>query len=435
MSPVVVGIIGLVVLLALLAIRLPVGYTMALVGISGFVYLVSPEGGLTMAARACWDEFASYNYSVVPLFILMGQLSFSSGISSRLYESAHRWLGHMRGGLAMATIGACAGFAAICGSSTATVATMAAVALPEMRKYKYDPALATGCIAAGGSMGILIPPSVILIIYGIMTEQSIGKLFAAGFLPGLLEAFLYIITISIICRINPSLGPRGSRTSFKRKVVGLWGGTAETLGIFVLVIGGLFGGWFTPTEAAGVGAFAVLVLSIVLGRMKWGGFTESVYTTTVTTAMILVIVLGAVIFNKFVAVTRVPFALADWIAALNLPPLVIMVMIIVVYLIGGCFMDALGLILLTVPIFFPVAMSLGFDPIWFGIIITRIAEIGVITPPVGINVYIMKGVAKDVPLGTIFRGIFPFLAADVVSVGLLLLIPQIALFLPSIVRY
>jgi tripartite ATP-independent transporter DctM subunit len=435
MSPVFIGTIGLALLLFFLAIRMPVGYAMAVIGLSGFIFLVSTEGGLTMAARATWGQFASYNFSVVPLFILMGQFSFSSGISSRLYKSAYNWLGHMRGGLAMATIGACAGFAAICGSSTATVATMGAVSLPEMKKYKYDMGLATGSVAAGGSMGILIPPSVILIIYGIMTEQSIGRLFAAGFIPGLLEAFLYIVTISIICKLNPNLGPRGPKTPFKQKVTGLWGGTAETFAIFVLVIGGLFGGWFTPTEAAGVGAFAVMCLSITMRRLNWKGFTDSIYTTTSTTAMIMVIVLGAIIFNKFIAVTRVPFALADWVVGLNLPPLVIMGMIIIVYLIGGCFMDALGLILLTVPIFFPVAVKLGFDPIWFGIIITRISEIGVITPPVGINVYVMKGVATDVPLHTIFRGILPFLAADVISIGLLLSIPQIALFLPSIVRY
>ena len=435
MSPVVVGIIGLAFLFFFLAIRMPVGFAMALIGLSGFIFLVSSEGGLTMAARATWGQFSSYHFSVVPLFILMGQFSFFSGISSRLYKSAYNWLGHMRGGLAMATIGACAGFAAICGSSTATVATMGAVALPEMKKYKYDMGLATGSIAAGGSMGILIPPSVILIIYGIMTEQSIGKLFAAGFIPGLLEAFLYIVTISIICRLKPSLGPRGPKISLQSKITGLWGGTAETLAIFALVIGGLFGGWFTPTEAAGVGAFAVMGMSIIMRRLNRKGFTDSIYTTTRTTAMIMIIVLGAIIFNKFIAVTRVPFALADYVVGLNLPPLVIMGIIIIVYLIGGCFMDALGLILLTVPIFFPVAVKLGFNPIWFGIIITRVSEIGVITPPVGMNVFVMKGVAPDIPLATIFRGIFPFLIADIVSIVLLVFIPQISLFLPSIIRY
>ncbi|MBN2059185.1 MAG: TRAP transporter large permease [Deltaproteobacteria bacterium] len=435
MSALTIGLLGLGILLFLLAIGLPVGYTMAAVGLTGFIYLGSLQGGLTMAARAAWDQFGSYSFSVVPLFILMGQIAFASGISRRLYNAAHKWFGHMRGGLAMATVGACAGFAAVCGSSTATAATMGMVALPEMKRFKYDPGLATGCIAAGGSMGILIPPSVILIVYGIMTQQSIGKLFAAGFIPGIMEATFYIITIAIICRINPNLGPRGPKTPLREKVKGLWGGTIETLIIFLLVIGGIFAGWFTPTEAAGVGASLVLLMSIVLKHISWKGFQESVLSTTSTTAMILIIVVGALIFNKFVAITRLPYVLADWVVSLNMPPLAVMGLIIFVYLVGGCFMDALGLILLTVPIFFPVALQLGFDPIWFGIIITRVSEIGVITPPVGINVYIIKGVAPDVPLFTIFRGITPFLVADVIAVFLLLLIPEITLFLPSIVSY
>jgi tripartite ATP-independent transporter DctM subunit len=435
MSPVAIGLLGLIILLVLLAIRLPVGYAMTFVGLMGFIYMVSATGGLSMAARAAWGQFGSYDFSVVPLFILMGQFSFASGISTRLYEAAHKWFGHLRGGLAMATVGACAGFAAICGSSTATAATMGMVALPEMKRYKYDLGLATGCIAAGGSMGILIPPSVILIVYGIMTEQSIGKLFAAGFIPGIMEAVFYMATIAIICKINPKLGPRGPKTSFKTKVSGIWGGTAETLLIFVLVIGGLFGGWFTPTEAAGVGAALVLILSLVTRHLNWPGFKNSLLSTTTTTAMILIIVVGAIIFNKFIAVTRLPFALADWVVTLDMPPMAVMGFIIFIYVVGGCFMDALGLILLTVPIFFPVATKLGFDPIWFGIIITRVSEIGVITPPVGMNVYIIKGVAPDVPLFTIFRGIVPFLVADIIAVILLLLFPQITLFLPSIVSY
>lgn len=435
MSAALIGIIGLLILLLLLSIRLPVGYTMAFVGLFGFMYMVSAKGGLTMAARACWDQFASYNFSVIPLFILMGQFAFSAGISQRLYDTAHRWLGHMRGGLAIATVGACAGFAAVCGSSTATAATMGMVALPEMQRYKYDPALATGSIAAGGSMGILIPPSVILIVYGIMTEQSIGKLFAAGFIPGLMEATFYIVTISIICKINPNLGPRGPKLPLKTKFAGLWGGTAETMVIFILVLGGLFGGWFTPTEAGGVGAALVLGLSLAMRRMNWQGFVDSISSTTRTAAMILIIVLGAVIFNKFIAITRLPFTLAEWVVGLDMPPMAVMGLIIFVYLIGGCFMDALGLILLTVPIFFPVAVKLGFDPIWFGIIITRVTEIGVITPPVGMNVYVIKGVARDVPLSTIFKGVMPFLMADVVSVLLLLFVPQITLWLPSLISY
>ena len=435
MSPLIVGIIALVILFILLGIRLPVGYAMALIGLTGFMVLVSAEGGLSMAARICWMQFSSYSFSVVPLFLLMGQVAFYSGISRRLYDTAHDWMGHLRGGLAMATIGACAGFAAVCGSSVATAATMGEVALPEMKKRGYDPALATGSVAAGGRLGILIPPSGILIIYGIMTEQSIGKLFAAGLIPGLLEAFLYLCTIAIICRLNPLLGPRGPKAPLRKKVTGLWGGTIETLLIFVLVLGGLFAGFFTPTEAGGVGAFGVLALSVLSRRLNWKGFTDAVYSTTGTTAMILIVVTGAMIFNRFVAVTRIPFELANFVAGLDLPPLAVMAMIIIAYLVGGCFIDALGLILLTVPIFFPVAMALGFDPIWFGIIITRVTEIGLITPPVGMNVYVIKGVARDVPLLTIFRGVMPFLLADVFSVVLLLFVPQIVLFLPSIVSY
>jgi C4-dicarboxylate transporter DctM subunit len=435
MSPFLIGIVGLAILFILLAIRLPVGYAMALIGLTGFMYLVSAEGGLSMAARICWMQFSSYSFSVVPLFLLMGQVAFYSGISRRLYDTAHDWMGHMRGGLAMATVGACAGFAAVCGSSVATAATMGEVALPEMKKRGYDPALATGSIAAGGSLGILIPPSGILIIYGIMTEQSIGKLFAAGLIPGLLEAFSYMITIALICRLNPRLGPRGPKAPLGKKLAGLWGGTIETMTIFALVLGGLFAGFFTPTEAGGVGAFAVLALSVLARRLSRKGFIDAVYSTTGTTAMILIVVTGAMIFNRFIAVTRLPFELASFVAELNLPPLVVMGMIILAYVIGGCFIDALGLILLTVPIFFPVAMSLGFDSIWFGIIITRVTEIGLITPPVGMNVYVIKGVAQDVPLVTIFRGILPFLAADLVTVLILLFFPQIVLFLPSIVSY
>jgi C4-dicarboxylate transporter DctM subunit len=435
MSPLTIGIVGLVILLILLSIRLPVGYAMALIGLTGFIYLVSAEGGLTMAARLCWINFSSYSLSVIPLFLLMGQFAFNSGMSRRLYDSAHDWLGHMRGGLAMATIGACAGFAAVCGSSVATAATLGEVALPEMKRRNYDPALATGCVAAGGTMGILIPPSGILIIYGIMTEQSIGRLFAAGILPGILEAILYIITVAIICRWNPKLGPRGPKTPLKMKLTGLLGGTIETLAIFALVLGGLFVGFFTPTEAGGVGAFAILAMSVLLRRLNWKGFVDAVYSTTGTTAMIFIVLIGAMIFNRFIAVTRLPFELANFVAGLDLPPLVIMGIIILGYVIGGCFIDALGLILLTVPIFFPLAMSLGFDPIWFGIIITRVTEMALITPPVGMNVYVIKGVAKDVPIGTIFQGILPFLFADIFEVILLLFIPQIALFLPSIISY
>lgn len=433
MSPLTVGVIGVAVLILLLLSRMPVGFVMALVGFGGFSYLVSVEGGLSIVGKDIYSTFSSYSLTVIPLFVLMGQFAFNSGVSRRLYNAAYKWLGHMRGGLAMATIGACAGFAAVSGSSPATAATMGAIALPEMRKYKYDPALATGSIAAGGSMGILIPPSVVFILYGIMTQQSIGKLFAAGLVPGLLEAALYLFTIYVICRRNISAGPPGPKATFKEKLVSL-AGIGEALVLFVLVIGGLLVGFFTPTEAGAVGAFGTLLIGLLRRQLTWQGFIDSLFETLRTATMILMIVGGATIFGHFLAVTRIPFELASWVAALPLPPFAIMGMIIVMYLIGGLFMDPLALILLTVPIFFPVAMAMGFDPIWFGVIIVRVTEMGLITPPVGLNVYVIKGVAKDVPLETIFKGIFPFLLADVFEIALLMAFPIIALFLPSLMR-
>ncbi|MFB0505161.1 MAG: TRAP transporter large permease [Thermodesulfobacteriota bacterium] len=433
MSPTLVGTIGLVILIVVLFSRMPVGFVMALLGLMGFSYMVSLEAGLSLLAKDILDIFGSYSLTVVPLFVLMGQLAFHAGISRRLYASAYRFMGHWPGGLAMATIGACAGFAAICGSTNASAATMATVALPEMKRYRYDMKLATGTVAAGGSLGILIPPSVIFIIYGIMTEQSIGKLFVSGILPGVLLASLFILTIYVWTRLRPNLGPRGPRASLKEKLQSL-SGVLEMLIIFSLVMGGLFKGFFTPTEAGAIGAFCTLLLAMIRRQMNWRGFVQSLAETTRISCMVLVIVTGATVFGHFLAITRIPFELAGWVQGLPLPPWGIMGVIIFIYLVGGCFMDSLALILLTIPIFFPVAVSLGYDPIWFGVIIVMVTEMGVITPPVGVNVYVVSGVAKDVPLDVIFKGIFPLLLALIVAVILMVLFPQIALFLPSFMR-
>jgi C4-dicarboxylate transporter DctM subunit len=354
MSPTLVGIIGLVILIIVLFSRMPVGFVMALLGLVGFSYMVSLEAGLSLLAKDIFDIFGSYSLTVVPLFVLMGQLAFHAGISRRLYDSAYRFMGHWPGGLAMATIGACAGFAAICGSTNASAATMATVALPEMKRFGYDMKLATGTVAAGGSLGILIPPSVIFIIYGIMTEQSIGKLFVSGILPGLLLASLFILTIYVWTRIRPELGPRGPRASLKEKLRSL-SGVLEMLIIFSLVMGGLFKGFFTPTEAGAVGAFCTLALAVIRRQINWQGFLQSLVETTRISCMVLVIVTGATVFGHFLAITRIPFELAGWVKNLPLPPWGIMGVIIFIYLIGGCFMDSLALILLTIPIFFPVA--------------------------------------------------------------------------------
>jgi C4-dicarboxylate transporter DctM subunit len=433
MDPATIGVIGLIILIIVLFSRMPVGFVMALLGFLGFSYVVSLEGGLRLLAKDIFDIFGSYSLTVVPLFIFMGQIAFHAGISRRLYDSAYTFLGHLPGGLAMATIGACAGFAAICGSTNAAAATMATVALPEMKRYKYSPELATGTVAAGGSLGILIPPSVIFIVYGIMTEQSIGRLFAAGILPGILLSTLFIVTIYVMVRLKPKLGPPGPQTSFKEKVRS-FAGVIEMLFIFGLVMGGLFKGFFTPTEAGAAGAFITLMLAVGRRQLRWRQFLVAIWESVRISCMVLVIVAGATVFGHFLAVTRIPYLLADWVAGLPLPPWAIMGVIVFIYLIGGCFMDSLAMILLTIPIFYPVAVGLGYDPIWFGVVIVLITEMGVITPPVGVNVYVVSGVAKDVPLEVIFKGILPLLGALIVCNIILIIFPQIALFLPSLMK-
>lgn len=428
-----IGILGLLLLVILLFSYMPVGFVMGFLGFLGFSYVVNLNAGLNLLARDVWDTFSSYGLTVIPLFVFMGQIAFHAGISRRLYDAAYVLLGNRRGGLAMATVGACAGFSAISGSTNATAATMATVTLPEMRRYGYDMGLATGTVAAAGSLGILIPPSVVFIVYGILTEQSIGKLFAAGILPGILLCGLFLATIALRVWKNPALAPPGPKSSLKEKFRS-FAGVLETLLIFLMVMGGMFFGFFTPTEAAAVGAFLVLVLSLLRRQLSWDGFVQSLADTTRISCMVMVIVMGAVIFGHFMAITRVPFELADWVSELPLPRHAIMGVIVLVYLFGGCFMDALAMIMLTIPIFYPVAQALGFDPIWFGVVIVLVTEMGVITPPVGVNVYVVYGVADDVPLMKIFRGVLPMLLALLICNLILLFFPQIALFLPSLMR-
>jgi len=433
MSPTVIGLVGLVILVIVLFSRMPVGFVMALVGFAGFTYMVSMDTALRVLAKDFYSMFSSYNMTVVPLFILMGQITFHAGISRRLFDTAYKIFDYLPGGLAIATVGACAGFAAICGSTNASVATMTTVALPEMRRYKYGTSLSTGSIVAGGSLGILIPPSVIFIIYGIATEQSIGKLFAAGILPGILLSFFFCVTIFIWARLRPEVAPRGRKTTFKEKVFAL-SGITETLLLFLLVMGGLFLGFFTPTEAGAIGVGGAIILGLVRRRLTWGGFSQAVTESTRVSCMILVIVSGAIMFGHFLAITRVPFVAANWIGGLPLPNYAIMAVIVVIYLIGGCFMDALAMILLTIPILFPLVTAMGYDPIWFGVIIVLVAEMGAMTPPVGINVYVLSGIASDIPLESIFKGALPFVLSVLTCVALLIAFPQIALLLPNLMK-
>jgi tripartite ATP-independent transporter DctM subunit len=433
MTPTEAGICGFAILVALMFLKIPVGFVMALVGLMGFAFLVSWDAALNLMAQDVSAVFGSYNLTVIPLFVLMGQMAHHSGMSGRLFHAAYRFFGNLPGGLAVATIGACAGFSAICGSTSATAATMAAVALPEMKKYNYDPALATGVVAAGGSLGILIPPSTIFIVYGIMTEQSVGKLFLAGVMPGILMTILFIVTVLLWTWKRPDLAMPGARFTLREKIVSL-AGVVETLILFIAVMGGLFIGVFTPTEAASIGAFGTLVIAVVGRHLSWKGFAQSLVETTRITCMILVIVAGATVFGHFLAVTRIPFDVGNWVMGLQMPPWSVMALIILVYLLLGCLMDSLAMIMLTIPIFFPVITALGYDPIWFGVIIVLVTGMGVITPPVGINVYVVAGVARDVPLHVIFRGAVRLLAAQVVTAALLILFPQIALWLPQLMQ-
>jgi len=433
-SPVAIGIIGIGVLVLIFLLGMPVGFAMAFVGLAGFCYLASPGAGLSLLARDVFSNFSAYSLTVIPMFVLMGSIAYASGMSRRLYDAGYTIFGQMRGGLAIATIAACAGFAAMCGSTNATAAAMGRVSLPEMKRYNYDDSLATGSVAAAGSLGILIPPSTIFIIYGIMTEQSIGKLFIAGVFPGLLLASLFMAVVVLLCLRNPALAPAGAPTSWKEKLAGLTG-VIEMLVLFGLVIGGLFMGWFSPTQAGGAGAAGALLIGLARRQLSWQGFLFAIKDALRITCMVMVIITGAIIFGHFLAVAKLPLVLSDWVGGLPLPPAAIMGLIVLMYLLGGCFMDALALITLTIPIIYPLVLILGFDPIWFGVIIVLVTEMGVITPPVGVNVYVIKGIAEDVPLETIFKGIFPFLAALVVAVAILMAFPQIATFLPSFARY
>ena len=432
-TPFVAGLLGIGLLILLLFSGMPVGVVMGLIAFAGMAYLSGLKPALTIMGTTPYTTASSYSLSIVPLFVLMGAFCFHSGLSRDLYRAANVWLGHMPGGLAMATVGGCAAFAAVSGSSVATAATMGTVALPEMKRYNYDPALATGCIAAGGSIGILIPPSVILVLYGILAEQSIGKLFLAGFIPGVLEAVFYLATIYIICKHNPHMGAPGAKTTFRQKLVSLKQ-TGGVLALFVLVMGGIYMGVFSPTEAAGVGAFGAFIFALGRRRLTWKSFTASLFETANTTAMVFVILIGAMLLGYFLAVSRLPFTLSSFVSDLPINRYYILAIIMLVYLFLGAIMSSLAMIILTVPIFLPVITALGFDAIWFGILIVRVVEIGQITPPVGINVYIIKGIAKDTPLYTIFRGIIPFLIADICHVTLIIAVPQIVMFLPNFMK-
>jgi len=434
MNLVAVGVLGIVILLLVLFfLGMPVGFAMAVVGFCGFSYVVSLKAAINVIGADIWATFSNYGLTVIPLFVLMGYIAFNAGIAERLYKAAYKWLGHWPGGLAIATIGADELFAAICGSNTATAATMGAVALPQMKRYNYDTRLSSGTVVTGGTLGTVMPPSVVIIVIGLQTEQSIAKLFLGGILPAILLGSLFVLTILTLCKFYPNFGPPGPKTSFGEKIKSL-SGVIEAIAIFVLVIGGLFVGLFTPSEAGAVGVLCTFLVAVSIGRLTWKGLINSMVETLKISCMVFVLVTGAIIFGRFLAVTRIPFIVADFAASLPVPPLVILAFVLLIYLIGGCVMDSLGFLVLTIPIFFPLGKALGFDPVWYSIILTMVTTMGAITPPVGVNIYVVKALAPEISIGTIFKSVSFFLMACIVSIIILIAFPQIVLFLPEMLH-
>lgn len=430
MDPLWIGFIGVILLFVLIFAGMPLGLAFLLIGTVGYGLAFSWAGAMSVVRTVTYSTFSDYGFIVIPLFILMGSFAYATGMSEDLYDSAHSIFGRLRGGLAMATIFACGAFAAISGTSVATAATMGKVAYPEMKRYNYDPKLSSASICVGGTIGILIPPSIIFIIYGIIAEQSIGKLYMAGFIPGALQALIFIGVVAILCWIDPKMGPSGASTSFAvklRALVKSW----PVIIVFFVVLGGIYLGWFSANEAAGAGAFLVFIIGIVLRRLSWRGFKASVIDASKTTAMIFIILTGALIFGYFLTITGVSNTIAETMGNLPVSKYVVFAGIILFYLILGCVMDSMSMILITVPIFYPLTQKLGLDPIWFGVIIVMVVEMGLITPPVGMIVFITKGIVGDVPMFTMFKGLLPFLIADILIVILLTIFPGIVLYLPN----
>ena len=428
------GILAFPILFSLLAVRIPIGLAMLVVGCSGTIFIAGWLPIMSQVKTSAWHLFSSYSFSVIPLFLLMGNFASKAGMSESLFRFAGACLGHRRGGVAMAAVGACAGFGAICGSSLATAATMGRVALPELRRMGYSGSLSTGALAAGGTLGILIPPSVILIIYSILTEQNIAKMFLAAFVPGILAAIGYLIAIAIFVRIKPDSGPPTSYVGWRQRL-SLFGQVWQILVIFFLVIGGIYLGWFTPTEGASIGAAGTGIMALFTKGFNFYDLVEVIKDTAVTSAMIFLVLLGAEFFNSFIALTQITNQLATFVISNELSPYLVVFCILVLYVFLGCLMDSLAMILLTIPVFFPIIIELDFGmsveevAIWFGILTLIVVEVGLITPPVGLNVFIINKMAKNVPISDTFIGVLPFLISDLIRVGILFIFPGISLFL------
>lgn len=431
MDPQLIGILGVAGLFLLLIFGMPIGFSLAFIGFCGISALTDISVALPSLLRSYYSTFTTYSFTVIPLFVIMGELATVSGLSEGIYQVADKWLRRLPGGLGIATIGACSGFAAICGSSVATAATLGKVALPEMARYNYDTRLATGSVAAGGTLGFLIPPSIGFVVYGILTEQSIGKLLVSGFIPGLLLSFAYIAIIVTWVMIKPSAAPASlEKVSFREKMASLknvW----ELIVVFFLVMGGIYMGIFTPTEAGAVGAFFLFTVTLLRRKLTLPALVEAMKSTTRVSVMIFMILAGAYVFTYFMALTMIPMNLAVYLSQLALSKYAILAVILLVYLVLGCFLDATSMMVLTLPVIFPTILKLGFNPIWFGVISVLMMEAGLITPPLGLNIFVISGVA-NVPMETIFKGAIYFLLAILAVVTLVTVFPQLALFLPGI---
>jgi len=424
------SLIGFVILFLLLFAGLPIGIGMILVGVGGFAYIIGFQPARAMLGQIGFDTPISYSLTILPLFILMGNLFASSRLSAELYRASYSFLGHTKGGLAHATLVACAGFSAVCGSSLATAATMTKVAIPSMREFKYHDTLAAGAVAAGGTLGILIPPSVAMVLYGIMTNNDIGKLFIAGILPGLVALLLFMAAVSVVVFFNPEKGPQGERSSFKERyqaMLGVWG----VVVLLLVVIGGIYGGVFTPTEAAAIGSAGAFLFALGRRTLTVSGFFQIFSNTCRTTASIFVVMIGAIVFSNFINVAGLPRELTAFLDSMSLPPMAILCIILLIYILLGCVLETVSMLLLTIPIFYPIVSQLGFDPIWFGIVLVVVIEIGLITPPIGLNIFVVSASQSDIPVKRVIVGVLPFVIADLVLLILLVSFPQISLFLPT----
>lgn len=430
MSTTMIATLGILFMLALMLLGMPISISMFLASFVGCSYIIGTGSASSLAASTIWGSFSNYGWMVIPMFVLMGTISFRSGITEELYNAAYAWVGSFKGGLASTTILTSAFFAAICGSNTATSATIGTMALPEMKKYDYDASFSGGAIAVGGTLGVIIPPSILLIIVAIQTQQPLGDLFMASIVPGIMLTVLFLISVSVLCWFNPDLGPAGPGSTFTEKIVAL-SGIIDTMLLFILVIGGLYLGWFTPVEAGAAGAAGALLVTLLRGRMSPGKFIWAVEDALKVSSMVILLLAGAVYFSKFMSLTRVPYKLATWAAELPIPAWGILLVILGIYLLGGCITDALGFLIVTIPIFFPVAEELGYDIMWFSILVSVVTTLGAITPPVGINVYIVAGLDEDIQTQSIFKGIIPYFLSFVLTIGLMIVFPQIVLFLPE----